>query len=39
MIFLNSIPLILRELNSGGGMEGGKSKDGCGIMHMFLCTF
>lgn len=39
MIFLNPIPFILRELNSGGGGEGGKSRDGCEIMHMLLRTF
>lgn len=38
MIFLNPIPFILRELNSGGGGEGRKSRDGCEIAHVCLRT-
>ena len=38
-LFLNPMPFILREINSGVGVEGRKSRNGCGITHTSLYTF
>lgn len=37
--FLNFMLFILREINFGVGVEGRKSRNGCGIIYTFLYTF